>query len=183
MEITLTDDLSIPEYVAGIKALGLVSFLVTTPLRCFIEDKTVHILDSSAYYHETITFLNESVVNAQDFIKGKRLLSFCDEQRLHSDEIFKKLIEPWEHDDKVILVLNTLLPGLCETMKKLSADFIDDGQWTDVGAAKRQCTKSVPKNNKFSETVFGYVDRILREKPNISLFHKKHMLCFVTIKR
>ena len=94
-------DFNVLEYVAGIKALGLVSFLVRTPLWCFIEDKTIHILDSSAYYQEAITFLNESVVNAQDFIEGKRL-SFCDEQRLQSDAIFKKLIEPWEHDDKVI---------------------------------------------------------------------------------
>ena len=40
------------------------------------------------------------------------MLSFCDEQKLHSDEIFKKLIKP------VILVLNTLLPGLCKNNKK-----------------------------------------------------------------
>ena len=33
-------DLNVIEYVAGLKAL--VSFLVTTPLWCFIVDRTVH---------------------------------------------------------------------------------------------------------------------------------------------
>ena len=65
------------EYVAGLKALGFISYLVTTPLWSFVEDK-----DSSAYYSEIITFLSESTTNIQDFIEGKRVLTFCNEQYL-----------------------------------------------------------------------------------------------------
>ena len=50
-------DLNVIEYVAGMKAL--VSFLVTTPLWCFIEVRTVHILDSSTYNHYLINILTE----------------------------------------------------------------------------------------------------------------------------
>ena len=141
--------------------------MVITPLWCFIEEKTAHILDNTPYYHETINFLSGSVVNAHGFIEEKkRLLAFWDELRLHSHEIFKNLIELCEHDDKVILVLHTLLPGICQTMKTLFfAYFLDDGQRTKVGAANRQFKKSVPKN-KFAEFVFGYVYQILRDMPN-----------------
>lgn len=100
-------DLNLPEYVADLKALGLISHLVCMPLWSFVEDKDIHILDSSAFYSEIITFLSESATNIQDFIEGRRRLSFCNEQRLNSDEVFKALIEAWEHDDKVITILNT----------------------------------------------------------------------------
>ena len=83
-------DMNVPEYLAGQKALGLVSYLITAPLWCFIEDISVHIMDSSAYYSEIITFTTKSVENAQDFIEGKILLSFCNRARLFSDEIYKK---------------------------------------------------------------------------------------------
>ena len=44
------------EYVAGCKALGLIAFLITVPLWQVIEDKSIHILDSSIYYREIIEF-------------------------------------------------------------------------------------------------------------------------------
>ena len=37
-------DLKTPIYVAGCKALGLISKLVTTPLWDLLEDKTIHVL-------------------------------------------------------------------------------------------------------------------------------------------
>ncbi|MEW8340540.1 MAG: hypothetical protein AB2708_11880 [Candidatus Thiodiazotropha taylori] len=55
---------------------------------------------------------------------------------------------------------------------------MEDGQWRTVTPAKRQCTQSVPKNNKFSETIFGHVDRILREKPNISIISQEAYVMF-----
>ena len=175
---SIKHDVNTPEYVAGLKALGLISYLVTTPLWSFVEDKDVHIMDSSAYYDEIITFLNESITNIQDFIEGKRMLSFANEAQLVSDEIFKALTKAWEHDDKVITILNTLLPGICETVKKLFSDFLENGQWSNVTPAKRECTRSVPKNNKFSESIFGHVDRILREKPNISIISQEAYIMF-----
>ena len=62
-------------------------------------------------------------------------------------------------------------------MRKLFADFLNNGQWTSVIEAKRLCTKAVPKN-KFSDTLFGYVDRILREKPNVSVIAQEAYVMF-----
>ena len=39
------EDLKTPEYIAGVKALGLISCLITVPLWCMIEDKSVSITD------------------------------------------------------------------------------------------------------------------------------------------
>ncbi|KAJ8313376.1 LOW QUALITY PROTEIN: hypothetical protein KUTeg_009066 [Tegillarca granosa] len=173
-------DIKIPCFVAGLKALGLLSFLLTVPLWCFIEDKDVHILDSPKYYSEIISMLETvcDIESLQKFIVGKVTLSFCNKEALVADSIFNKLIEPWEHDDKVISILLTLVPGLCASLKSLFSDYIGEGQWAKVPSSKRSSTSSVPKHNKFSETIFGHVDRILREKPNITVIAQKAYIMF-----
>jgi hypothetical protein len=55
-------DLDQPEYVAGCKALGLIAHLITIPLWCTIEDKMLHVLDSSSYYEELIEYLQECFI-------------------------------------------------------------------------------------------------------------------------
>lgn len=86
----------------------------------------------------------------QDFIEGKLILSFLDEKSLLNNEVFKRLILPWEHDDKVVTLLTALLPGLCGTVKKLFADILGNGLWYNAPLEKRAKTLSIPKNDKFS---------------------------------
>ena len=46
------EDLKTPKFVAGFKALGLISCLITTPLWSMIEDKTINIVDMNGKYTE-----------------------------------------------------------------------------------------------------------------------------------
>lgn len=89
-------DMNKPEFVAGSKALGLIAFLVTTPLWCTIEDKLLHILDACPYYEEIITYLEECSNNVENFMSGNNKLSLCDEMYLASNEIYQALIAPSE---------------------------------------------------------------------------------------
>ena len=73
-------DLDQPEYVTGCKALGLIAHLITIPLWCTIEDKMLHVLDSSSYYEELIEYLQECCENTQEFVSGNKMLFYCDEQ-------------------------------------------------------------------------------------------------------
>ncbi len=59
-------DLNIPDYLAGTKALGLVSRLLTGPLWCFIEDKNMHILDMNEHYSTFLQCLEESSQKVTD---------------------------------------------------------------------------------------------------------------------
>ena len=47
-------DLQVPEYLAGCKALGHVSCLVTVPLWSTIENERIHIMDIGTMYQEVI---------------------------------------------------------------------------------------------------------------------------------
>jgi hypothetical protein len=170
-----------PEFVAGCKALGLIAFLVTTPLWCTIKDKLLHILDACPYYEEIITYLEECSNDVENFMTGNNKLSFCNEMSLASNEIYQALIAPSEYDNLVASVLKMILPGICKVCKTLFKDFIEDGHWKSVreNDQMRLKTASVPKHNKFSETIFGHLNRILREKPNVSMIANEAYVMFV----
>lgn len=55
---SILHDLKIQEYLAGVKALGLISKLLTCPLWHLLEDKSVNILDMNEKYQQLVTFLN-----------------------------------------------------------------------------------------------------------------------------
>jgi len=98
-----------------------------------------------------------------------------------SNHIFQSLIQPAECDDIVCAILKVVLSGICKTFQHLFADFINDGKWKMMRTDDelRQKTISVPKHNKFSETIFGHLDRLLREKPNIKLLANESYIMFV----
>jgi hypothetical protein len=63
----------------------------------------------------------------------------------------------------------------------LFSDYLVGGKWESCRDDKnlREILTSVPKHNKFSETVFGHLDRIMKEKPNISLIASEAYIMFV----
>ena len=48
---------------------------------------------------------------------------------LSVDPLYQCLIEPWTHDSKVIITLQSVLPAITDTLKQLFVDFID-GKWS-----------------------------------------------------
>ena len=172
---SISHDIQVPEYLAGCKALGLISYFITTPLWVMIEDKDIHILDSARYYEEITQFIDQCVNDTEDFIAGRSMLSFA---HFVEDEIYRFLVKAWEHDDIVVTILKSVLPAISSVMKTLFKDFLNGGAWRDSSETVRAKTQSVPKNNKFSESVFGHVDRILREKPNTTTIAKEAIVMF-----
>ncbi|KAH3729788.1 hypothetical protein DPMN_055766 [Dreissena polymorpha] len=57
---SLLIDLKTPEFVAGVKALGLISKLVTCPLWTVLEDEDISITDMNVKYLQRVTFLDDS---------------------------------------------------------------------------------------------------------------------------
>jgi dihydrofolate reductase len=78
---------------------------------------------------------------------------------LASNETYQALIAPSEYDNLVVSVLKMILPGICKVCKTLFKDFIEDGHWKSVreNDQMRLKTASVPKHNKFSDTIFGQI--------------------------
>jgi hypothetical protein len=65
------NDLKIQEYLAGVKALGLISKLLTCPLWHLLEDKFVNILDMNEKYQQLVTFSGKCGLKSLALISPK----------------------------------------------------------------------------------------------------------------
>ena len=169
-------DLKVPEYLAGCKALGLVSHLITIPLWSQIENTDISILEIAQYYKELVIYLEN--IDYNKFITGQSLLSFVHENKLNTSKSYKALIRQFEHDNSVIVILKIMLPSLQGVLKRLLSDHLEGGVWDSPSEDLMIKTRSTPKHNKFSESIFGYLDRFLREKPNASLIAAEAYIAF-----
>ncbi|XP_053405011.1 uncharacterized protein LOC128558821 [Mercenaria mercenaria] len=140
-------DINVPEYMAGCKALGLISRLVTGPLWCLLEDRSIHVLDMNKHYLELCTCLSDA--NIEHFMNGS-LNIFGDVTMVKRDSILVSLIEPWEHDPLVEVHLQIILPALADLCKKLFSDHLPGGKWQNVTEQTRVKSTSTQKHNKFS---------------------------------
>ena len=159
-----------PELIAGCKALGLISKFISTPLWTMTEDKSIHVLDMSARYQSLVNCLHEASENPRDFMEGK-LLPFGDDTPVNDDCFLDALLELYSHDHLVETYLEVILPALAKLYEKLYVDHLSGGKFSNIDkeSSLYNRAKSVPKHNKFSESVFGYIDGLMKTKPNVSI--------------
>ena len=154
-------DIKVPEFVAGAKALGLISRLVTGPLWCLLEDKTVHVLDANENYLRLVYCLADASANLPDFILGNMLV-FGVKTVINKDSIYEPLISDWEHDNKAVY-LAIILPAIDEVSRKLFNAHLSCGRWENSTEEMRKRSTGTPKH-KFLQSVFGFLDQLLRKK-------------------
>ena len=122
-------DLQIKEYIAGVKALGLISRLITCPLWCILEDKDINILDMNTKYLELTTFLTETGMNTDEFMKG--INSLFDEY-VKKDCIYQGLLQPSDHNDQVEVFLKLILPSINQACCQLFKDHLPGGNYSEM---------------------------------------------------
>ena len=169
-------DLGIQEYLAGCKALGLVSELITKPLWCKIEDSNITIMQMGTQYKELVQYMEN--MDYAMFMEGNYLLSGVDKEQLQKSVVFSALMKPSEYDNKVQVILQVIIPSLLSVMKRILKDHVEGGKWDNPTQELENKTKGVPKHNKYSESVFGYLDRFLKEKPNSSTLAMEAYILF-----
>ena len=109
-----------------------------------------------------------------------KLLPFGDTTIIKRDAILDCLLAPFAHDDKVQTILSIVLPAFAKLCEHLYADFLPGGQYESVDDKSELYAMAacVPKHNKFAESIFGYVDRLMRRKPNIGLLSAEAYVMF-----
>lgn len=94
------------------------------------------------------------------------------------DAVYEYLLQPWEHDDKVLVYLEVILPAIGELARKIFRDHLPGGKWENVTEEMRRKSQGTSKHNKFAESVFGYLDQLLRKNPNISVLASESYVMF-----
>jgi hypothetical protein len=95
-----------------------------------------------------------------------------------SGVILNYLLSQSKYDSDVALILQSMLPAILNLMVNIFTDYIGDGKWASCSSEIKAGTKAVPMHNKYSESLFGHVDRLLREKPNISFISQEAYIMF-----
>ena len=145
-------DLKMPFVLAGCKALGLISKLITGPLWNLIEDPCVHIIDMNERYLQLVDFLFNCDVDL--FLVGQAR-PFPD-RSIKEDALFKALIASSEYDADCTLYLKSLLPALGKLCQKLYQDHLPGGRYVKEATAEvKKAAKGTAKHNKYCETVFA----------------------------
>lgn len=174
-------DISVPEYVAGAKALGLISRHITGPLWSLLENKSIHILEMNENYLQLVNFVLDPSQSIEAVMTGDPLV-FGNRTIVKRDAIYDSLIQPWDHDDKVVVYLSILLPVIREVSKRLFKYNLPGGCWENVTEDMKEKSRGTSKHNKFAESVFGYLDQLMRKNPNMSILASEAYIMFTSNK-
>ncbi|XP_052225068.1 uncharacterized protein LOC127840695 [Dreissena polymorpha] len=166
-------DLKEDFFVAGCKALGLVSKLITTPFWNVLENNEISISMFNDRLIILADYLKHASSHIEDFICGKMML--YDDVPVKEDKIYKYLLESSEIDKHVIVILSVMLPAFAQLIKNHYKEHLPGGALVNLNLIQ---TKSVDKHNKFPERVFSYVDHLLSCKPNINTITMESHITF-----
>jgi hypothetical protein len=86
-----------------------------------------------------------------------------------------------ENDHITEVYLSVLIPALAVLCKRLFKDHLDGGVHyeKDVSDPKlREKFQCVPKSNKYAESIFGLLDYLIKQKPNISTLASEAYIMF-----
>ena len=158
-------DLSVPKYIAGCKALGIIDKIVTGPLWRHLAHSGVTILEMSSTYSKMHALFEEWGQDAQCVIDREKGL--FDDDQCKNDIVADKLFQPTLDDLMVQELLQLLFKSFALTAERLLSDHLQGGDYdsvTDTVLIKE--TNSVPLTNVAPERDFAVLDRLMSQKPN-----------------
>jgi hypothetical protein len=174
-------DLKTKEFIAGTKALGLISNLITCPLWTLLENPNISIINMNSKYLELVLFLDDSSKNIQSFMHGE-LLPFGQDTYIDKGPIFDALLQSDRYDDTVDTMLQVLLPAPCKLSRRLFQDHLPGGKLHDLSEEIKQKVRAAPKTSCYAESVFGQLDCLLRMKPSTKTLAAESCIMFLNNK-
>ena len=173
-------DLSVPAYIAGCRALGLIDKIVTGPLWRKLRESSVSVLQMGTVYCELKEKFDLWSVSAHTLIEGSAVLEHAD--TLHADEVWNALLDSNATDMMTQELLQFLFGAFSVTTQRLLLDHLPGGKyhWSHsvIDTRMVQETATVPTTNVAPERDFAVLDRLIREKPNACLIALESMILY-----
>ena len=157
-------------YLAGTKALGLISKFITLPLWRLIE-QPAHILDMNNHISILLNFIDIAGADSESSIKfmaGEKIP--FDEPLDDSNKVVRKLIQPNEEIDEICLpLLQAIFVALSQLLRRMVSEHLPGGIFYDPSEQLKQQTSSALKHNKLPEFIFAQLDHLVSYRPNASV--------------
>ena len=163
--LAVSEDLQNKVYIAGLRALGIVSKLITGPYFRLVGDK------------ESIFYLNPHLhqlqLSLQRFSKDASPLldkecAFSDHVvDVQKDEIYDSLFQLQDEESQVLTqqILELLCLTILIVLERQCADQLPGGKYASPSEKELLQASSVPTSNIISERDFALFDVLLKQKP------------------
>ena len=98
---------------------------------------------------------------------------------MNKDHIYDRLMEKSEEFDELTKQLLDILFGSFSIItKRMLHDHLKGGKYDQPSDTLIQESESTPNENVFTESNFGCLDRLIREKPNANEIHlNRFIMC------
>ena len=146
-------------YIAGCRALGIVSKCITGPESDLSIDELSHV------YQNLDSSFQRWACNAIPLLTG---IETVPDSKAAIDPVKIELLSLNDNDDIICELLQMLCKSFHITASRLLEDHLNDGEYANPTTKIVNETQSVPATNVRSERDFGILDRLLRENPNAS---------------
>ena len=156
----VNDDLNVLVYRVSCKALGLIHKKVTGPLwRKMVEvESNLHM---NEHYKLMVDKFEQWSNDPTPFLSGGDSLF---PNLVHQDEVYEKLVAPFDHDDMVKPLLEIIFSGFVTLSKRMLYDHLE-GVHANPSESLLNEARAVPTTNVIAERDFGMLDRLMKAKP------------------
>lgn len=170
--MSILKDIKSPMLKAGCRALGIISYCITSPLWRIIENNS-HILEMTDVYSNLLEFLTKAKDDCSEVITGK-FLPFPD-VNVQDTELLK---EDAVTDLITMQILQWLFEAMFYLLERQARDHLPGGKFYTPQATIWEESQSTVKHNKLPEFFFGQLAFLLRFKPNATTLCNEAFLIF-----
>jgi hypothetical protein len=180
--IKALQDLENPVVLAGCRALGILGQLIMDPLIRMIA-KTEHILHLNELWEDLLSDLDKFAQDPAPLLQGKGPLCLAGE--VHSSSLkHEALFEQGQEDMQNLtkMSLQMMCISMAVLINRQLQDQLPGGTFHKPSPQVLLETGQCPATNIISERDFSHLDRVLKEKPNISTIAATGTIMFLNNK-
>ena len=165
-------------HLAGLKAFGLISKLITGPLWQSLEESG-HILEMNVKYKLLVDFLQKGANDVEAISKFSTGEDSPFQTVLGDDAATQSLLENNEELTEILLpMLQSLFLSMHQLLGRMVVDHLPGGKYSEPSDELISETRSAMRHNKLPEFVFGQLDQLLRYRPNATLLTNEAYLMY-----
>lgn len=174
---SIKTDLQVSMFLAEAKVLALFGRLVTGPLWRLLESK-IHILDMSSKYVQLLKWLHDAAEDPSNFLSASSAPFNLESVRYDSD--LDRIVSFKEGSAHERIVACMVLKSAHSILSRLLSDHLAGGklEGLESSAEAREKSRSTPLHNKQCERVFGFLDQLMRRRPNASILANESLVLF-----
>ena len=161
----IMENLQNSEVLCILRALGILSKIITEPYWKFVETKNATALEMGPMYERLTSLLKQCASDASDLLHNEiKLLP----GPVVPDSLYDSLFSGNSHDERVKVILQKFCDVLHTKCSSLFKEFLDSGKYVNPTTEDLECAKSCPPDNICVERLMAKLDSKVKSSPSMN---------------